>query len=368
MLTAIIILTLVAFVYYFTVVAKKPTVIYQKNSVNEALVSHTPSLNSRYYVTPWIFNNHLQMLFLGLKKSLSKSLKYDDRDVLTMPDGGTVAVEWLGLDLPEDTPTMLVLHTISGTPHSMREFVRYMHDQLGWRVALCVRRGHGDITLQTPQFNTVGNIDDFTAQLAHVQSRFPQSDLYATGISAGSGVLARYLGIAGKNTPIKAAVAYCPAYSMRKAFARVVPFYSKAMTKKLHRLFIEPNLELFGHFKSLEALKETEDMHEFHQHLYEITGSDTFEDYIINTNPADVLDNIQVPILYLNAKDDPICHIDNTYEHIPMLEKMENVILTITDRGSHCAYFEGLTAKPWANRLIKEYFQSVRQFESTLAK
>jgi len=27
----------------------------------------------------------------------------------------------------------------------------------------------------------------------------------------------------------------------------------------------------------------------------------------------------------------------------------------MTERGSHCAYFEGLTAKPGANRLIADY-------------
>lgn len=351
---------LLAVTYYFTRVAKKPSLIYQATPLNKAIVEGTGALNKRYYATPWLFNTHFQLIVLGFVKGFAKPLEYDRDDVLTMEDGGKVAVDWLGLDLPENTPTMLVLHTISGNPQSMRGFVRYVRENLGWRVALCVRRGHGDMNLDTPNFNTMGNSDDFTAQIQHIKDCFPQSDLYATGISAGSGVLAQYLGQVGKNTPIKAAVAYCPAYDMRNAFAHAVPFYSKMMTKKLHKLFITPNDHTFQHLESFEALKGTQDLHEFHQHLYEVAGNESTEDYMQNSNPAVVFDDIKIPLLILNAKDDPVCHINNVYENKQRIEAMDNVILVLTERGSHCAYFEGMTAKPWANRLIKEYFTAFR--------
>ena len=356
LLTVSLVILALATIYYFVAVARKPSLIFQPPSFNNAIVSSTKGLNSRYFASPWLFNTHMQLIVLGFIKGFSKPLDYERHDELEMKDGGKGAVDWSGLDLPENTPTMIVLHTISGNPQSMRGFVRYVREQLGWRVALCVRRGHGDMDLHTANFNTMGNTDDFSAQVKHIQDSFPQSDLYATGISAGSGVLAHYLGLMGTNTPIKSAVAYCPAYDMRNAFTRAVPFYSKMMTKKLHRLFITPNTDKFKHLNSFEALKDTETLHDFHQHLYEIAGNKSTEDYMQNSNPSVVFDEIKIPILILNAKDDPVCHIDNVYEHQPRIEAMENVILVLTDRGSHCAYFEGFTAKPWANRLIKEYF------------
>ncbi len=356
---------LLALLYYFGVVAKKPILTYKVTPLNRALVSTIKALNNPYFATPWLFNNHFQLIVLGFIKGFAKPLKYDREDVLTMKDKGQVGVDWYGLDLPEDTPTMLVLHTISGNPQSMRGFVRYVREHLGWRVALCVRRGHGDMSLNTANFNTMGNTEDFAAQIQHIQSCFPISDLYATGISAGSGVLAHYLGKQGYDTPIKAAVAYCPAYDMRNAFTRAVPFYSKMMTKKLHKLFITPNHEKFQNFESLGELQAAENLHEFHQHLYEIAGNDSCEDYMLNSNPSEVFDDIKIPILILNAKDDPVCHIENVYQHLPRIEAMENVILVLTERGSHCAYFEGLTAKPWANRLISEYFSAFQSIQKS---
>ena len=350
--------------YYFLTAAKKPSLIYQATPLNNVIIENTQSLTKRYFATPWLFNTHLQLIVLGFIKGFAKPLTYDKHDVLTMEDGGQIAIDWLGLDLPEDTPTLLVLHTISGNPQSMRSFVRYIRENLGWRVALCVRRGHGEMQLKTANFNTMGNTDDFAAQIKHIQASFPQSDLYATGISAGSGVLAQYLGKVGFDTPIKAAIAYCPAYDMRNAFTRAVPFYSKMMAKKLHKLFITPNKETFQHLESYDALVASQDLHEFHQHLFEVAGNESTEDYMQKSNPAVVFDDIKIPMLILNAKDDPVCHIDNVYENQHRIEAMDNVILVLTDRGSHCAYFEGLTAKPWANRMIKEYFTSFANFKS----
>lgn len=354
---------LIAVLYYFKHVSKRPTLVHQDTEQNRVIIENTPILTQTYHPTPWLFNTHAQLIGLGLLKGYAKPLAYDRQDTLEMPDGGIVSVDWLGLDLPENTPTMLVLHTISGNPQSMREFVRYVRAELGWRVALCVRRGHGELKLNSASFNTMGNPDDFAAQIKHIQLCFPKSDLYATGISAGSGVLAHYLGKAGHDTPIKAAVAYCPAYDMRNAFSRAKPFYSKMMAKKLIRLFVSPNEHVFGHLDGFHKLKNAKDLHELHQKIYSLAGNESTEQYMQLSNPAVVFDQIKIPILILNAKDDPVCHIDNVYEHLDRIKRMDNVILVITDRGSHCAYFEGLTAKSWANRLIKEYFQTIRKIK-----
>ena len=44
----------------------------------------------------------------------------------------------------EATPTVVVMHTITGSPESMREVVRDLNRYTGWRVALCLPPGHAD--------------------------------------------------------------------------------------------------------------------------------------------------------------------------------------------------------------------------------
>lgn len=363
MTTAYILLAsfMVFCLYYFLRVVKKPLVSFVANHDNTQLVAGIPALNSVYYATPWMFNTHLQLVAFGVLKSHSQPITYDSVDVLETDDGGAISVSWIGLDLPPSTPTVAVLHTISGDAQSMRGIVGYLYNQLGWRVALCLRRGHGDMKLKTPKFNTMGIFEDTVQQINHIHARFAQSPLYAVGISAGSGVLASYLGKVGSDTPVQGAVACCPAYDMRDGFKRAIPFYSKMMTKKLKRLFVYPNESLFSHLDAFENVKNAQDMQEFHQYMYCMSGDADWDEYMHNSNPIEVFDNIKVPCLILNAKDDPVCHIQNAYDNKHRMDKLANVIFVETERGSHCAFFEGLTAKPWASKLVSQYFQALQQ-------
>lgn len=349
-------------VYYVSFIAHKPKLIFQPTQLNHYLTQNLPKLSSTYFPTPFLVNTHLQMIWLGITKKWAPSLEYDRQDFLTTPDGGTISVDWVGLDLPDTTPTVLILHTISGDPQSMRSLVRHLNHTLNWRIAFCVRRGHGTLPLTSAKFNMMGSTSDFQQQLNHVHKSFPESPLYAVGVSMGSGVLARYLGSHPNNT-IKAAVLNCPAYDARKAFDRVLPYYSRMMAKKLIRLFITPNEAVLGKLGSYQRLSESNSLTELQQNMYEVAGFEDFDSFFAESNPGDVLDKITTPLLVLNAEDDLVCHIDNLYEHIEKLREKENLLFAITKRGSHCGFFEGWGAKSWANTVTSDYFSTISQYE-----
>ena len=345
-----------AIYHYVRTAASKPELIYQDNHDNRRILGKVGKLKRRYWVTPWMYNAHLQLFWLGFKKAYGSPLNYDHVDTLTMADGGTTALHWLGSDLPGDIPTLVVLHTITGSPRSMRGFMRDLQNLTGWRVVLCQRRGHGDLPMSTPRFNTMGDTADLRRQLALIEVRYPESPLYAAALSAGTALLVRYLGEEGEDTPIRAAFAFCPGYDISVAFSRSNTFYSRMMAKKLLRQFVEPNASLFSGLESYESLSTAEDLHEFHQHLYECAGYDNHEAYISASNPVEVMDNVAIPVLILNSADDPVCAIENVRDHQESISAMPNAILAITRRGSHCAYFEGWRARHWAHHLAAEYF------------
>ena len=358
-LIMVIVLLLAGGWYYWRNAAQKPQLVLQNNAFNRHLLQKIPRLQRRFFPTPWMFNTHLQLLALGLKKGFGKKLRYEQSDVLTMADGGTTALHWLGLDKPATTPTLVVLHTITGSPHSMRAFMRDIYRLTGWRIVLCQRRGHGDLPLTVPRINTMGDTSDLREQLAEISARFPQSALYAIGISAGSGLLVRYLGEEGEQSLLRGAMAYCPGYNIETAFSRAQPFYSRMMAKKLIRQFITSHVPDFSGLRTYNLCIQSQDLHEFHQNLYEFAGFSTLQDFMDASNPMKVIDNIRVPLLILNAEDDPVCHIDNVREHEPQIRQMPQTILVVTRRGSHCAYFSGLNARPWAHELAAEFFMAL---------
>ena len=105
---------LLAGFYYYFFIREQPELLYQDNETNRALLRSCPSLGAAWNPTPWASNTHLQIALLLLKQKLAHPLVYEREDRLTMTDGGTTAIQWLGLDLPGHTPTLVLLHSVGG--------------------------------------------------------------------------------------------------------------------------------------------------------------------------------------------------------------------------------------------------------------
>ena len=337
--------------------AEYPQLYYQSSGLFAELLSHLDLLQQKYQPTPWLANTHVHLIYLDLIKKKQIVLDYDGIEEISMQDGGITAIAWLGKNLPSDTPTILILHTLTGTPDSMRELVKDLHRYTGWRIALCLRRGHAQLPLPVPKINLFGSTQDLKEQIQFIQQKFPLSDLYAVGSSAGTGLLVRYLGEVGDDTPIKAAFALCPGYNTETGFANVHPFYSKVMVKKLYEHFLKPYENQWINLASYTKVLKSQNLAEFELNYYEMAGFNSYEQYVKATNPIYVFDQIKKPLLILNALDDPICHIKNFFPYQQQIMQLSNVAVVATKKGSHCGFYQGwFKTSSWAVRLMADYF------------
>ena len=344
--------------------ADLPTLYYHPHGEIRRVLDYLPQLKEKYRPTPWLSNTHAHLLYFDLIKKKTIRQQYDRVDQLTMQDGGITAVAWVGYDLPADTPTIVLMHTITGSLESMRELVRDLHQQTQWRIALCLRRGHGNLPMPVPQMNLFGSTHDLREQIVFIQQQFPQSELYAVGSSAGTGLLVRYLGEEGEQTPIKAAFALCPGYNTELGFQHVHPFYSKVMTKKLFQFFIQPHQDIWQNVKSLSQVLSATTLAEFEKAYFELAGFEDYDSYTQAINPIYVFENVKIPLMVLNAEDDPVCHIKNLDPYKETIRKMPNIMVVTTRKGSHCGFYEGVGfTKSWASRLISNYFKVQSQLQ-----
>lgn len=337
--------------------AATPSLSYHPQGIFAQLVPELKSLQKKYCPTLWLANPHAQMLYFDLFKRHRIHLEYDAVEQLTMQDGGITAIAWYGQQLSPTTPTIVLMHTLTGTAETMRELVQDLHHYTGWRIALCLRRGHGKLPLTVPKINILGSTEDLAEQIQHIQTVYPQSDLYAVGSSAGTGLLVRYLGEMGKKAPFKAAFALSPGYDSEQGFARVHPIYSKLMTKKLVKAFIQPYSSTWQ-WTNLETLLQAKTLAEFEQCYFKMAGFHDYQSYAKAVNPIYVMQDIQIPLVVLNAEDDPICRIDNLVPHKQVLINMPNVLIVTTTKGSHCVFYQGLIkTNSWASCVIADYFR-----------
>lgn len=337
--------------------AEQPKLYFNPQGQFKRIFERLPQLQQKYRPTPWLSNTHAHLLYFDLIKKRSVHLRYDRIDQLTMQDGGITGIAWFGLDAAPDAPTIVIMHTITGTPDSMRELVRDLHQYTGWRIALCLRRGHAGLPMPVPKINLFGSTDDLREQLAYIQDKYPASPLYGMGSSAGTGLLVRYLGEQGGNTPFKAAFALCPGYNTELGFKNVHPFYSKMMTKKLFQKFIEPYQATWQNTASLSQVLASKTLFDFEQVYFEMAGYSDYGSYTQATNPIYVFDQIEIPLLVLNSEDDPVCSIHNFEPYKEIIQQMRSVAVVTTKKGSHCGFYEGTQeTHSWSSRLAADFF------------
>lgn len=335
-----------------------PRLDYNPSPFNEALLPRLAQLRQPYAPTPWLANAHLQLLWLLLVDALAPALRYERRDVLRMRDGGTTALDWLGLDAPATAPTLVVLPSITGDAQAMRGLVRDLHRATGWRVVVCTRRGHGGLALTAPVLNTMGCTGDLREQLAAIRAQLPDSPLLGVGVSAGSALLVRYLGEEGPASLLRAGVAFCPGFDIAVAWTRVPRFYSRAMARRLRRHFLERHSPALAHLPTYPACLAAQDLAQFHERAYELAGCADPADYLARSNPAPVFERVAVPVMIVNAADDPVCVIANADDHVDAIRRVPDTLMVRTERGSHCAFLEGWRPRSWAHRLMADYLRA----------
>lgn len=341
--------------HYRRTAIRKPRLDFDPSPLNRSVLARLDQLQRPYEPTPWLYNAHLQLLWLLLRDTVTPALRYERTDVLRMRDGGTTALDWLGLDCTPSTPTLVVLPSITGDAQSMRLLVKDLRRDTGWRIVVCTRRGHGNLELTAPVVNTMGCTQDLREQLAQIREQVPASPLYAIGVSAGSALLVRYLGEEGPRSMIRAGVAYCPGYDIGVAWGRVPPPYNQLMARRLKYHFLERHAHALGHLDTYRACLATRDLAEFHENFYELAGCANLADYLARSNPMLVSDKVAVPLMIINAADDPVCVAKNAQEHVKAVRRVPDALMVRTIRGSHCAFLEGWFPRSWANRLMAKY-------------
>lgn len=246
--------------YYLFFVVERPRVFAGRHAVVPT------GLFRRIWWTCWAWHPVLQFaLHFWLSRNRYRNSPYATETLVV--DGQPITV---GIAQPIDsmkaTKAVLVLaHTLIGDLFDNVELARELLAR-GWAVVSYSRRGHG-IPLARPIFNTVGCQRTFRSVLALARERFPESPMFAVGSSAGSSVVACYLGDTGESTMLAGAALISPGYDFEAALM-MPELPSRLCTRRLKNYFLWPNAELLQRhcMKTFEALASarTKNIGEWH--------------------------------------------------------------------------------------------------------
>ncbi|XP_050523515.1 protein ABHD1-like isoform X2 [Daktulosphaira vitifoliae] len=299
------------------------------------------------------------------------------RDILTLKDGGQVAVDWKN---PKDENneqntivTALILCGITG--NSQTEYVRETVNELwrfGYRPVVFNYRGRGGIKLKTRRVYSAIDTEDLIEVLEHIKSKWPNSPIIGIGFSMGGILLGTFL-TSQKQTEnqyfitgilisvpwniLKANLYIEDSWFMRK-MGKHLSFHLRNVVTENKDIIFEENNDLELSYKKISQCSSIRQFDtEFTVKIFNY--SDVF-DYYKDASLYNKLHLIKVPCLCLSAADDPFSYMPD----IPTQKasQLNNVAILVTSGGGHVGYLD--TFWPFRNnnfmlKLILQYINSI---------
>ena len=365
--------------YYLTSVVRKPRIICKPKSFISKLIKHScPFVHELYWPTFWCFGGRAQTVIASLLKS-HPSVDYS-REFIHMPDGGVVALDWANAaSIPTSHFTVLILPGLTGTSdhNYIRHFVLHIIQELDCSVAVLNNRGLGGLPLKTLRVCCAADTGDLEYVIFHIKKRKPNFPLMVIGISLGGIILTNLLCKMGQQEKVNdngavfgAAVISAPWDLFKTSESLEQPvnhlLFNRHLTKLLRNVLkqqIARNMSKleFGNTFDLKCAFESHTVRELDDRIIApLSGyKDGNDYYTAATLHIKPLEKINVPLLFLNAADDPFA----PEESIPftVLHNCPNVAMVLTKHGGHVGFTEGLFPRGsgYMERVVIQYLQAL---------
>ncbi|KAJ3031227.1 UNVERIFIED_CONTAM: hypothetical protein HDU68_005833 [Siphonaria sp. JEL0065] len=350
------------------------------------------SRKARFRPTPLLFNGHLQTAAAGIISKLPYRKPKYNRELLDMPDGGVVAVDWAFPKAVSPTslsyPIVILFHGLAGGSNET-----YICEQTftllesNYVVAALNYRGSNGLPLKTPQLYAGSYTADVRLIIKHIQKTHSQAPLIGVGYSLGANILLKYIGEEGNQCPLLSAVVVANPFDFNLGInflhsTFLGRLYSRIMTHELLSIFSQHTHVFPSSSSGTNTVAEggapisptkvmsSKYLTDFDEHLTRrVFGYRTVNEFYRMGGSAQYLPDVCIPTLLLSALDDPVA----LAKAIPIADVRENpfVILATTDLGGHLGWFESLFGfgkgyKRWFTRPVLEYITAILEAHESL--
>ncbi|XP_028253816.1 phospholipase ABHD3-like isoform X2 [Parambassis ranga] len=333
------------------------------------LHKHCPVVAERFSPTPWCWGGRLQTLVCVLLKS-RPPVTYRNELIRTV-DGGQISLDWVdnraSVSYPESStrPTVLILPGLTG--NSQQSYVLHAINQAtrrGYRCVVFNNRGLGGEELLTPITYCAANTSDLECVVRHVKELYPRSPLIGAGVSMGGMLLLNYLARKRTEAGMVAGITIsAPFDALKSSDSMEEPLnwllFNKYLTRGLcgavtrHRKILEKVVDV-------DYVLKARTIREFDERFTSLLfGYKSCIEYYHDASPSKKLPNTTVPILCLNAADDPFSP-QNAFP-VSIVQSLPNVALLLTAHGGHIAFLQGLfpQGEGYMERVFDQFVQAV---------
>lgn len=342
------------------------------------LRKHCPVVAERFSPTPWCWGGRLQTLVCVLLKS-RPPVTYRNELIRTV-DGGQISLDWVDNEAsgvyPQSScrPTVLILPGLTG--NSQQSYVLHAINQAtrhGYRCVVFNNRGLGGEELLTPITYCAASTTDLECVVQHVKRLFPLAPVLGAGVSLGGMVLLNYLARKRRESGLVAGITISvPWNALKSSESMEEPLnwllFNKYLTNGLCRA-VTRHRHILEKVVDVDYVLKARTIREFDERFTSLLfGYKSCKDYYHDASPDKKLPNTAVPILCLNAADDPFS--PQIAFPVSVVRSLPNVALLLTAHGGHIAFLQGLfpRGENYMERLFSQFVQAVFEHPKDIKK
>jgi hypothetical protein len=301
-----------------------------------------PLVQNSSYRPPFGFHSgHLQTIYPSLFRKLA--LITDRRERISTPDGDFLDLDWA--DKPTSKKLAILTHGLEGS--SRRTYIQGMAQALtrsGWNVLAWNFRGcSGEANHRLESYHS-GSIGELKTVIAHAASSDRYEQIALIGFSLGGNITLKLLG--DPEHPIHPKVKGAVTFSVSTNLASSAKHLERLDNRIYMRRFLKTlrgkvreKVQRFPGVIRHEGLDQMRTFREFDDaYTAPIHGFVDAEDYWQQSSSGPHLDNITIPTLLVNAKNDPFltsdCYPTQSANGHPHLH------LEIPESGGHIGFIE----------------------------
>ena len=364
------------YIIYCTIVhfTSSGYLFYTKTKFNNELIKSCPHIRNpdfkAYFILPFTFFQFIIIRYSNKNKRMKEIIFKEEK----VDDEGTTII-WASYNNDPNIhskPILLILPGITGKTSDFyvkNIVVEGLDNNFDIVIYQMRTLSH---KMKMPQNNKyVDFIEDINNSIKVIK-KVNNNKLYAIGYSFGANNLTRYLGTKNVETHfIEGAISVSNPFDM--IYSQRVgeeSLYEQIMLHFEKKNYIPAALsinKLRNNYIDINCLKSTFYAKDFEiEFLGKILGYKSIGKYYRGISSFENVENINIPFLVINSKDDPF----SSFKGVPLDEFRENknIIFIATDQGAHSCYIENksyfsLGTKQWILKPIIEFLNYLRNNE-----
>ncbi|XP_059220454.1 abhydrolase domain-containing protein 2 isoform X2 [Stomoxys calcitrans] len=353
----------------------KPSVWCLDQQFLDCLYKIAPVLKEPYIPTRlWGFSGHVQTVLHSIVGRVKCPWPLGERVYLSLEDGSTLTYDlYQPLKEFEDDITVAICPGIGNTSESVyiRTFVHYAQCH-GYRCAVLNHIGAlGSVQVTSSRIFTYGHTDDFAMMIENLSQKYSNSYIVACGFSLGGNLVTKYLGEKHRIKPsnVIGGISICQGYNAVEGTKWLLNwqnfrrFYLYVMTENMKNIILKHR-----HILLSEECRQRHNLNErdiiaaatlpeldeaYTRRIFNFPSTQELYKWSSSIN---YFDNIEKPMIFINAKDDPLVPEDLLSPIKDFAASREKTCYIELAHGGHLGFYEGGLIYPnpvtWLDRTL----------------